>query len=109
MDRSSLEGLNNEESIGTSISDDDPILDFSSSRVAMPLDDQDVRVMQGQARMCNSCQLFSKPMCTHNGSGIDNGMEQYTNGYVSRRNGYQVLAQVSARWLKEAVHLQHEF
>ncbi|XP_043211464.1 zinc transporter 2-like [Amphibalanus amphitrite] len=93
MSISAFEGLRNEERNGTSLSDDDPILDFSSSRVAMPLDDQDVRVMQGRARMCNACQLFSKPMCTHNELGMDNGSEQYTNGYVSRRNGYQALAQ----------------
>lgn len=43
--------------------------------------------------MCDACQLFSKPMCTHNESRIERGLDQYSNGYVPRRNGYQALAQ----------------
>ena len=95
MAGSEVYGLNSEESL--SISDDDSILDFSSSRVTMPLDDQDVRVMQGQTvtRMCEACQLFSKPVCVHNETGIERGIVPYSNGCISRRNGYHALAQVS--------------
>ena len=92
MDGNGAYGLKSEESL--SISDDDSILDFSSSRVTMPLDDQDVRLMQGQTRMCEACQVFSKPVCVHNQPSIERGIVPYSNGCISRRNGYQALAQV---------------
>ena len=74
------------------LSDDDPILDFSTSQVTMALDDQDVRLMQGRARMCPACELFSKPMCTHY-EGVERIFEQHSNGHVLR-SGYEALAQV---------------
>ena len=86
MDINAFGGPRNEECVFTSISEDEPILDLSSSQTAMPLDDKDARVMRQQH--------FSKPMSTDDESGIEVGVDGYNNGYVSRRNGYQALLQV---------------